>query len=44
MGDKIFKSDEEWAGQLTPEQFKVCRQKGTEGAFTGEYHDSMVKG
>lgn len=39
MGDKVTKSDEEWARQLTREQFQVCRRKGTERAFTGEYHD-----
>ena len=44
VADKIIKSDEEWAKQLTPEQFRVCRQKGTERAFTGEYWDSKEKG
>jgi len=35
--DKISKTDEEWKAELTPEQYKVCRRKGTERAFTGAY-------
>jgi peptide-methionine (R)-S-oxide reductase len=35
--EKINKTDGEWQAQLTGEQFDVCRRKGTERAFTGEY-------
>ena len=44
MKDKITKSDSEWEKQLTPEQYRVCRQKGTEAAFTGEYADCHEEG
>ena len=40
----IKKSDEEWRAQLTPEQFHVTRQAGTERAFTGPNWDSKEKG
>jgi peptide-methionine (R)-S-oxide reductase len=44
MSEKIHKTDAEWKKELTPEQYNVCRQKGTEPAFTGAYWNSKEKG
>ena len=44
MPEKIRKSDAEWRDRLTPEQYKVTRQAGTERAFTGKYHDCKTSG
>jgi len=44
MSNKIDKTDAEWREQLSPEQYQVCRRKGTERPFTGRYHDHKGKG
>tara|TARA_R100001143_G_C3351829_1_gene129979 strand:+ start:345 stop:779 length:435 start_codon:yes stop_codon:yes gene_type:complete len=44
MTGKIEKPDAEWRQQLTDEQYKVTRLKGTERAFTGKYHDEKTPG
>jgi peptide-methionine (R)-S-oxide reductase len=42
--DRVELSEEEWRARLTPEQYRITRQKGTERAFTGAYHDSKAEG
>ena len=44
MPDKITKSEEEWQKQLSPEQYHVTREAGTEPAFTGKYWKTKDKG
>jgi peptide-methionine (R)-S-oxide reductase len=44
MVDKVRKTDAEWKAQLSSEQFKVTRRKGTERAYSGEYWNSHAKG
>ncbi len=44
MTDKINKTDEEWREELTPEQYHVMREKGTERPFTGVYHNTHDEG
>ena len=44
MTKKISKTDAEWQAQLSPEQYRVARQDGTEMAFSGEYYDLKQQG
>ncbi len=44
MAGKMRKSEEEWRRELTPEQYQVLREKGTERAFTGKYADAKDSG
>lgn len=41
---KVNKSDDEWRAELSPEQYAVTREAGTERAFTGEYWDTKTPG
>ena len=42
--EKIHKTDEEWRKELTPEQYRILRQRGTEPPFTGEYVNVKADG
>ncbi len=44
MSEKIQKSEQEWREELSPDQYRVLREKGTERAFTGQYHDTKTSG
>src|SRR5689334_16775607 len=41
---KVEKTEQEWREQLSPDQYHVVREKGTEPAFTGEYWDTKADG
>ena len=44
MSEKVSKSDDDWRKELTPEQYRITREKGTEPAFTGKYNDHKETG
>ncbi len=44
MADRVTRTDAEWREQLTREQYEVCRNKGTEPAFSGQYYDCKDDG
>jgi peptide-methionine (R)-S-oxide reductase len=44
MKEKVTKTEEEWRRTLTPEQYRVAREKGTERPYTGEYYASHERG
>ena len=44
MSEKVEKTEQEWKAELTPEQYRVLREKATERAFTGRYHATKDPG
>jgi peptide-methionine (R)-S-oxide reductase len=44
MHDRVYKTDDEWREQLSPEQYEVMRRKGTEAPFTGAFWDHHGRG
>ncbi len=44
MSEKIDRTDAEWRARLSPDQYRICREKGTERAFTGPYYANKAPG
>jgi peptide-methionine (R)-S-oxide reductase len=44
VSDRVKKNEEEWREVLSDEEYRVLREKGTERAFTGRYHDEKAPG
>ena len=44
MSEKVFKSDDQWRAELSPEEYRVLREAGTEAPFVGEYTDTETNG
>ncbi len=44
MSEKVIKSDEQWRSELSPEEYRVLRESGTEAPFIGEYTDTETNG
>ncbi|MDQ4002928.1 MAG: peptide-methionine (R)-S-oxide reductase MsrB [Actinomycetota bacterium] len=44
MVEKVRKTEEEWRKELSPQQYRIMREKGTEQAFTGEHWDRKEEG
>ncbi|MBY4677974.1 peptide-methionine (R)-S-oxide reductase MsrB [Marinobacterium arenosum] len=42
--DKVVKTEQQWREQLTPEQYRICREQGTERAFSGKYYAHHADG